>query len=68
MVMLVLGVCLMAVTLLTGFGLQLSMTLKLFFFTPAPELLLEVLLGLQLMLLKREKYTLKIEKMRDKYI
>lgn len=59
MVMLVLGVCLMAVTLLTGFSLQLSMTLKLFFFTPAPELLLEVLLGLQLMLLKREKFDIK---------
>lgn len=59
MVMLVLGVCLMAVTLLTGFGLQLSMTLKLFFFTPAPELLLEVLLGLQLMLLKRQKFDIK---------
>lgn len=59
MVMLVLGVCLMAVTLLTGFGLQLSMMLKLFFFTPAPELLLEVLLGLQLMLLKREKFDIK---------
>lgn len=59
MVMLVLGVCLMAVTLLTGFGLQLSMTLKLLFFTPAPELLLEVLLGLQLMLLKKEKFDIK---------
>lgn len=54
--MLVLVVCLMAVALLTGLGLQLSMTLELFFFTPAPELLLEVLLGLQLVLLNREEF------------
>lgn len=47
--MLVLGVCLVILALLSGLGLQLGLTLKLLLFTPASELLLEVLLGLLLL-------------------
>lgn len=54
MVVLMLGVCLVVVALLTGLGLQLSLTMNLLLFTSASELLLEVLLGLLLMFLNRE--------------
>lgn len=50
-----LGVCLVKVALLTGLGLQLGLAMKLLLFTPAPELLLEVLLGLLLMFLNGER-------------
>lgn len=56
MVVLVLGVRLVVITLMTGLGLQLSLTLKLLLFTSTPELLLEVLLGLLLMLLNGEAF------------
>lgn len=52
--MLVLGVRLVVLTFMTGLRLQLSLTLKLLLFTSTPELLLEVLLGLLLMLLNGE--------------
>lgn len=49
-----LGVGLVVVALLTGLGLQLSLTMKLLLFTTASQLLLEVLLCLLLMLLNDE--------------
>lgn len=52
--MLMLGVCFVTVAFLTGLGLQLSLTVKLLLFTPPPELLLEVLLGLLLVFLHEE--------------
>lgn len=51
MVVLVLGIRLVVLALLASFGLQLSLTLKLLLFATAPQLLLEVLLCLPLMLL-----------------
>lgn len=54
MVVLVLGVCLVVVALLTGLGLQFSLTMELLLLTATSELLLEVLLGLLLMLLNGE--------------
>lgn len=54
MVVLMLGVRLVVVALLTGLRLQLRLTMKLLLFTPASELLLEMLLGLLLMFLGEE--------------